>query len=73
MEKALTPIQSIRAKCIDCSTGSLVEVRLCTVRTCPIWGYRMGKRPKPSDVPHAMESVKQITTGQRERKHEYCS
>ena len=42
----LTPIRSIRAKCIDCSGGSKREVRLCSVRTCPSWPYRLGRRPR---------------------------
>ena len=43
-----TPIKAIRNRCIDCSAGSLVEVRLCPVTTCPIWPYRMGRRPTMS-------------------------
>ena len=42
----LTPIKAIRAKCIDCSCGELKEVRECPITKCPIWPYRMGKRPK---------------------------
>ena len=40
-----TPIKSIRAYCIDCQGGSFKEVRLCTSRDCPLYAYRMGKRP----------------------------
>jgi len=43
--KVLTPIKAIRAKCLDCAGGQYKEVRLCTVKTCPTWPYRMGKRP----------------------------
>ena len=42
----LTPIKAIRAKCIDCSCGDKKEVRLCPIENCPLWPYRMGKRPK---------------------------
>ncbi len=42
----LTPIKAIRAKCIDCSCGSLREVRECHMKDCTLWPYRMGKRPK---------------------------
>ena len=48
--KSLTPIKAIRAKCIDCSAGSAKEVRLCPVTACPLWPYRMGRRPK-ADTP----------------------
>ena len=41
----LTPLKAIRAKCIDCSGGNLKEVRYCTVESCSLYPYRMGKRP----------------------------
>jgi len=45
-KKLLTPIQSIRAKCLDCCCGSYKEIRLCPVKNCALYPYRMGKRPK---------------------------
>ena len=44
--KKMTPIKSIRAKCIDCCCGDLREVRECPIKDCPLWSYRMGRRPK---------------------------
>ena len=44
--KVLTPIKAIRAKCLDCCAGSPHEVRLCPCEDCPIYPYRMGRRPK---------------------------
>ena len=44
--EVLTPIKAIRAKCLDCSCGMAKEVRLCLIKECPLWPYRMGKRPK---------------------------
>lgn len=41
----ITPMKAIRAKCIDCSCGEKKEVRLCLIEWCPLWPYRMGKRP----------------------------
>lgn len=41
----LTPMKSIRKKCIDCCCGQLGEVRLCPAHTCPLYPYRLGKRP----------------------------
>lgn len=41
----LTPLRAIRAKCVDCCCGSVVEVRRCTITTCALWPYRMGHRP----------------------------
>lgn len=41
-----TPIKAIRAKCIDCTNGQNVEIRECPITECPLWEYRMGRRPK---------------------------
>ena len=40
-----TPMKAIRAKCLDCCCGSSNEVKLCTVKRCPLYKYRFGKRP----------------------------
>ena len=42
----LTPVQAIRQKCIDCCGGELKEVRLCDIKDCPLYPYRLGHRPK---------------------------
>lgn len=42
----LTPLKAIRRKCIECCNGQQVEVRRCTCENCPLYGYRMGHRPK---------------------------
>lgn len=41
----LTPIKAIRAKCLDCCCDDKKVVKECTVESCPLWPYRMGKRP----------------------------
>ena len=45
MIKQLTPIKAIRAKCIDCSGFNSKEVKLCEITDCPLFSYRLGKRP----------------------------
>lgn len=45
-----TPIKAIRAKCIECSAGQIAEVRLCVVKKCPLYPYRMGHRPKDGET-----------------------
>ena len=40
-----TPVQAIQKKCIDCSGGSLAEVRNCELTDCPLHIFRMGKNP----------------------------
>jgi hypothetical protein len=40
-----TPLEALRAKCLDCCGGVPKEVRLCMALNCPIWPYRMGTDP----------------------------
>ena len=58
--KRLTRSQAIRAKCIDCSCGDRVEVRLCPVMDCPLWVYRMGVElaPDGSSIPKKPKRTK---------------
>lgn len=44
-QKILTPLRAIRTKCIDCSAGSMKEVRECVMLDCPLYPYRLGKSP----------------------------
>jgi hypothetical protein len=41
----LTPLKSIRAKCLDCSAGQPKEVKLCPHTDCALYIYRFGKNP----------------------------
>ena len=44
--KVITPMKAIRAKCLDCCCGSFQEVKECPVKSCGLWPYRLGHRPK---------------------------
>lgn len=44
--EVLTPIKTIRVHCIECSGGQKKEVKECPITKCPLYPYRMGKRPK---------------------------
>jgi hypothetical protein len=44
--KTRTLMKAVRAKCLDCTCQQPKEVRLRTVKQCPLWPYRLGKRPK---------------------------
>jgi hypothetical protein len=35
---------------LDCCGGIAKEVRECSITECPIWPYRMGKRPVVDDM-----------------------
>ena len=41
----MTPMQAIRAKCLDCCLGSSNEVKLCPMDDCPLYAFRLGKNP----------------------------
>lgn len=41
----MTPMQAIRAKCLECSCGSAKEVKLCPVVRCPLYDFRFGTNP----------------------------
>ena len=38
-------LQAIRERCVDCSGGSVNEVRLCPAVACAAWPFRMGTDP----------------------------
>jgi hypothetical protein len=44
-EKVRNPRTAIRAKCVECSGGSLKEVQLCRVVDCALYPFRMGLNP----------------------------
>ena len=67
---SMTPIKAIRAKCLDCSCGEKKEVRLCPIESCPLWPYRMGKRPtKDTDIDKKDREQKSRDSSQFFRKH----
>jgi hypothetical protein len=41
----MSPMDAIRAKCLDCCAGSSDEVRKCVAMACPSWPFRTGKNP----------------------------
>jgi hypothetical protein len=41
----MTPVQAIRAKCLDCMGGSPAEVRRCPCEDCTLFPFRMGHNP----------------------------
>ncbi len=46
-----TPLRAARRYCIECCNGSLKEVRLCTINTCGLFQFRLGKgRIKLKDI-----------------------
>lgn len=66
-QKRLTPLQAIRAKCLDCSGGSRQEVRLCPITQCPLWPYRFGKRPQAERGMRCARSTPSTLSAEHER------
>jgi hypothetical protein len=63
----MSPMEAIRAKCLDCCAGSADEVRKCVAMTCPSWPYRMGKNPW-RDVSEAQREAGRRLAAQRAQK-----
>lgn len=41
----MTPLQAIKAKCLDCVCDQKQEVKLCPIVDCPLHQFRFGKNP----------------------------
>ena len=60
-DKILTPLKAIRAKCMDCCCGQAKEIKLCNMKNCPLYPYRMGKRPKvDKDIDEGVKCTHEI-------------
>ena len=73
----MTPLKSIRAKCLDCCCDQAQEVRFCPSQTCPLWPFRMGKNPNragvgkrdlSTDFPNSQSDFDDIKAIQEERE-----
>lgn len=56
----LTPMKTIRKKCLECSGESAKEVRERKVRTCALFAYRSGEKPKGDK--YIVESISEEKT-----------
>lgn len=39
-------MKAIRLKCLDCCNDSPYEVKRCDIKTCPLYPYKSGHKPK---------------------------
>ena len=53
-----TPIRSMRAYCLDCTGGNKAVVRECSFTDCPLYSYRMGKRPPKGVAATPMKTIR---------------
>jgi hypothetical protein len=42
---AISPVEAIRQKCLDCSGQPTAEVKVCETVTCALWPFRAGRHP----------------------------
>jgi len=42
----LTPVKSIRKYCLWCMNRMTVEIKVCPITDCPLYLFRLSKRPK---------------------------
>ena len=62
MAEILSPLKSIRAKCLDCVADQPQEVRLCPSENCPLWPYRMGHTPNRKGIGGFKDSAEDTET-----------
>lgn len=63
-----TPLKAIRAKCLDCSGNYYKNVRECPITKCPLYQYRMGKRPQRDN-----SSDEDVSSGKVEIAHQFLA
>jgi hypothetical protein len=66
-------LKAVRAKCLDCSGGSRVEVRDCPITKCDLYPFRLGKnlwRPDPSE---AVREVRRRNAGKTNERAKIAS
>ncbi len=49
-KRRVTPLRAIRLKCLDCTCQKSVEVKLCPIDNCPLFGYRFGRNPSRAGI-----------------------
>jgi hypothetical protein len=58
----LTPIQAMRAKCLECCSGSAKEVKLCPIPDCALYPYRFGTNPNRKGIGNPNNLYKEKNT-----------
>lgn len=72
-ERPNSALKAIKMMCIECMGGEKREVPHCTAPNCPLYDYRLGRKPKAtSDKPKRVmsEETKQKMAAARTAKKE---
>jgi hypothetical protein len=65
-----SPMQAIRARCLDCCAGSADEVCKCVSLTCPSWPFRNRQEPmRATFITTALENGAQLEDVQKAAGH----
>ena len=60
----LTPIKAIKRYCkIKCCNEDMLSWKECSVTDCPLYAYRLGKRPKNDELAHSSKAKQGILEG----------
>lgn len=43
--KQITPMKTIRLKCLDCTGNQPLQIKACPCLECPLWKFRLGLHP----------------------------
>lgn len=65
MKNRLSPLHSIRKKCLECSGYSKLEIELCPMKDCSLYEFRFGKNPQRKGIGGGIQKhllAKQLTT-----------
>lgn len=60
----MSPLQALRARCLDCCGHQEKEVALCPAADCPSWPFRMGTDPWRKPASEARREAARRTMGE---------
>ena len=62
MQKELTPLKAIRAKCIDCCGAYKSYVSHCGTPVCSLYVFRLGRNPNRKNTKELSDEQKQAAS-----------
>ena len=66
----MTPMQAIKAKCIECCCGDKKEARMCAITRCPIWQFLEERRKqKETKAKRILTAEEKAALSERLRKN----
>jgi hypothetical protein len=56
-------LTAVRAKCLDCCGDSTLAVKECGCGNCPLYAFRFGTDPHPSETKAAAARARHLAGG----------